>query len=152
MQRNNVTRKILNQRGMSLVEILIVITLMAVVGTIAATQVIERMQEGYVSTAKTQINALKGMLEDYRRYCNYYPTTEQGLEALVSKPTTAPDCPNYPASAFLKDGKVPMDPWGKPYDYQSPDNGKTFVITSFGKDGAPGGEEKTPEADILSNQ
>lgn len=142
----------LNQRGMSLVEILIVITLMAVVGTIAATQVTERMQEGYQNTARTQINTFKGMLEDYRRYCNYYPTTEQGLDALVAKPTSAPDCPNYPASGFLKDGKLPRDPWDTPYDYQSPDNGKTFVITSFGRDKVEGGEPKTPEFDIKSNE
>jgi general secretion pathway protein G len=134
------SRVLRNERGMSLIEILIVITLMAVVGTIAATNVIERMNEGYQNTAKTQIAALKGMLEDYRRYCNTYPTTEQGLEALVAKPTSGPDCKNYPASAFLKDGAVPKDPWGRPYDYQSPDDGRSFRITCWGRDGKEGGE------------
>jgi general secretion pathway protein G len=141
----------MNEKGMSLVEILIVITLMAVVGTIAVTQVTERLQEGYSTTARTQINNLKGMLEDYRRYCNMYPTTEQGLEALVAKPTSSPDCNNYPASAFLKDGKVPKDPWDRIYEYQSPDGGKTFLITCYGRDGKEGGEKNSPDADIHSN-
>jgi general secretion pathway protein G len=134
---------------MSLIEILIVITLMAVVGTIAATNVIERMNEGYQNTAKTQIAALKGMLEDYRRYCNNYPTSEQGLEALVAKPTSGPECPNYPASAFIKDGKVPQDPWGRAYEYNSPDGGRTFVITCRCRDGKEGGDGA--DKDIHSN-
>jgi general secretion pathway protein G len=138
-----------SEGGMSLIEILIVITLMAVVGTIAATNVVERMNEGYRDTAKTQISALKGMLEDYRRYCNQYPTTEQGLEALVAKPTTPPECPNYPSSAFLKEGKVPKDPWDRPYDYQSPDGGKSFVITCYGRDGKEGGDGA--DKDVHSN-
>ncbi len=142
---------LLDQRGMSLIEILIVITLMAVVGTIAATQVTARLQDGYRDTARTQISALKGMMQEFYRYCNHYPTTEQGLDALVSKPTSAPECPNYPSSGIIADGKVPKDPWGNMYDYQSPDGGKTFVITSFGRDGKLDGEKDTPDADIHSN-
>ena len=144
-------RPLNNQSGMSLIEILIVITLMAVVGTIAATQVTARLQEGYQNTARTQISSLKGMMQEYARYCNHCPTTEQGLEALVVKPTSPPECPNYPSSGIIADGKVPKDPWNNPYDYQSPDGGKTFVITSWGRDGKEGGEKDTPEADIHSN-
>lgn len=141
-----------NQRGMSLIEILIVITLMAVVGTIAATQVTARLQDGYRDTAKTQIAGLKGMMNEYYRYCNTYPTTEQGLDALVAKPTSGPECKNYPSSGIIADGKVPKDPWGNAYDYQSPDGGKTFVITSFGRDGKPDGEKGTPDEDIKSTE
>ena len=142
---------LLDQSGMSLIEIMIVITLMAVVGTIAATQVTARLQEGYQQTARTQINNLKAQLEEYARYCNRYPSTEQGLEALVAKPTSGPECPNYPASAFLKDGKVPKDPWGKDYDYKTEDDGKTFVITCYGKDGKEGGDKGSPDEDLHSN-
>lgn len=140
-----------SQSGMSLIEILIVITLMAVVGTIAATQVTARLQDGYRDTAKTQIANLKGMMAEFYRYCNHYPTTEQGLDALVTKPTSPPDCANYPSSGIIADGKIPKDPWGNAYDYQSPDGGKSFVITSFGRDGKEGGEKGSPDEDIHSN-
>jgi len=137
-----------NESGMSLIEILIVITLIAVAGSFVATQVFDRLQEGNASAAKAQINGLKSMMEDYRRYCNQYPTTEQNLDALVAKPTTAPECPNYPASAFIADGKIPKDPWTTPYLYES--DGKKYVITSFGKDGKEGGEGF--DKDIKSNE
>jgi general secretion pathway protein G len=123
---------------MSLVEILIVMTLIAVAGSFVATQVLDRMQEGYQKAAQTQMNGMKQMLEDYRRYCNVYPSTEQGLDALVAKPTTAPECTNYPASAFIADGKVPKDPWGNSYDYKA--DGKSYVITCYGRDGKEAGE------------
>ncbi|MGZ3740762.1 MAG: type II secretion system protein GspG, partial [Bdellovibrionota bacterium] len=134
-RRTKVKALLRSQHGMSLIEILIVISLMAIIGTIAATKVLDSMQEGYRGTARTQIANLKGMMQEYYRYCNHYPTTEQGLDALAAKPTSAPDCPNYPANGIISDGKVPKDPWGNPYDYQSPDGGKSFVITSFGRDG-----------------
>lgn len=151
MDREKTTKILLNQRGMSLIEILIVISLMAIVGTFAASKILDRMQEGYRGAATTQISAFKGMLQEYSRYCNHFPTTDQGLDALISKPTSGPECPNYPATGIISDGKVPKDPWGNMYDYKSPDDGRTFVITSYGRDGKEGGEKGTPEEDIHSN-
>lgn len=139
-----------SQRGFSLIEIMIVIALIAVAGTFVTGQLISRLDEGYQTTAKTQINSFKQLLEDFRRYCGNYPTTNQGLDALVAKPTGAPDCPNYPASAFIQGGKVPNDPWGHPYSYESPDEGRTYVITSFGKDGREAGEGF--DKDLKSNE
>jgi general secretion pathway protein G len=147
MKRKSVMQ---GQRGFSLMEILIVISLIAVAGTFVIGQLVSRLDEGNYQAAKTQINLLKGMMEEYRRYCSIYPTSEQGLDALVAKPTSAPDCPNYPASGFLRDAKVPLDPWGTPYQYVSPDNGNTFVITSLGKDKAENGEGFAK--DIKSNE
>lgn len=134
-----------SQRGFSLMEIMIVIALIAVAGTFVTTQLVARMDEGYYTTAKTQIGQLKQVLEDYRRLCLKYPTSEQGLDALHLKQD---DCANYPASGFLK---VPLDPWGRPYMYESPDGGKTYVISSFGKDGVAGGDA-VPDKDINSNE
>lgn len=142
MKRKSILK---NQRGFSLMEILIVITLIAVAGTFVVNQLIARLDEGNVNAAKIQINNFKGLLEDYRRYCAKYPTTEQGLDALLTKPT---DCPNYPASGFIQGGKIPADPWGKDYMYES--DGKTYVISSFGNDGAEGGENSAK--DIKSNE
>jgi general secretion pathway protein G len=136
------------QAGFTLVEILIVITLIAVAGTFVVGQLIDRLDEGNQMAAKAQIGNFKTIMEDYRRYCNQYPTSDQGLEALINKPTAAPDCPNYPASGFLQDKKVPMDPWGHPYIYES--DGKSFVITSLGKDGKEGGTGA--DKDIKSNE
>lgn len=128
-----------NQRGFSLIEILIVMSLIAVAGTFVMNKLFDRMEEGNQKAAGIQISGFKQLLEDYRRYCSQYPTSEQALDALVSKPTTAPDCPNYPASGFLSSGKLPADPWGTPYQYIS-DDGRSFVITSFGNDRKEGGE------------
>lgn len=139
-----------NQKGFSLMEILIVIALIAVAGTFVIGQLVSRLDEGNYSAAKTQIQLLKGMLEEYRRYCGIYPTEGQGLEALVAKPTEPPECTNYPASGFLRDNKVPLDPWGVPYQYSSPDAGKTYVITSYGTDKVENGEGFAK--DIKSNE
>lgn len=138
-------RTLRNQKGFSLMEILIVITLIAMGGTFVVGQLVARLDEGNVSGAKIQMQSFKQLLEDYRRYCNQYPTSDQGLEALVAKPTAAPDCPNYPAAGFL-DGKLPKDPWGHPYLYES--DGTKYVISSYAKDGKEGGEGTS--ADIKS--
>lgn len=139
-------RIIKNESGMTLVEILIVITLIAIAGSFVVGKLLERLNEGKVQSAGIQINNFKTQIEDYRRYCNQYPTTDQGLEALTAKPTAAPDCPNYPASAFLD--KLPKDPWGVSYFYES--DGKTYVITSYGADTKEGGEGF--DKDIKSNE
>lgn len=128
---------IANQRGMSLMEILIVISLMAVVGTIAATKILDSLEEGKRGAAKTQIAEFKNMMQGYYRYCNQFPTSDQGMDALVAKPTGSPDCSNYPAGGIIADGKVPKDPWGHDYVYESPDNGKTFVISAYPRTGQP---------------
>ncbi|MGE3262807.1 MAG: type II secretion system major pseudopilin GspG [Bacteriovoracia bacterium] len=138
-----------NQRGFSLIEILIVMSLIAIAGTFVMNKLFDRMTEGNIKATTIQISGFKQLLEDYRRYCSQYPTTEQGLEALVAKPTTAPDCPNYPASGFLGSGsKIPNDPWNHPYIYES--DGKNFTITSYGNDGKENGEGF--DKDIKSNE
>ena len=130
-----------SQRGFSLMEIMIVITLIAVAGTFVVGKLLDRLDEGNYTAAQTQIRNLKTMLQEYRRYCGSFPTTDQNLDALVSKPTSPPDCPSYPAAGILE-GKVPLDPWGQPYMYESPDSGRTFNLMSYGKDRKEGGESQ----------
>jgi general secretion pathway protein G len=144
----NGKRIIHGQRGFSLIEIMIVLTLIAVAGTFVVGQLINKLDEGNYSAATTQVRNLKTMLEEYRRYCGVYPTNEQNLDALVAKPSSPPDCPNYPTGGIIN-GKLPADPWGHPYVYDSPDNGKSYLITSYGKDGAENGEGF--DKDIKSN-
>lgn len=133
-----------SQKGMSLIEILIAITLLAIAGTFVTTNVIDRLTEGEIQSAQIQIRNLGGVLKDYKRKCRAFPTTEQGLDALVSKPTSGRECKNYPANAFLE--KVPVDSWDTEFEYIS--DGRTYEIISYGADGIEGGEGA--DADISS--
>lgn len=143
------TQKILaSQSGMSLIEILIALTLMGIAGTFVAGKVYENLQEGQVQSAKIQIKSLADRLKEFRRDCNFLPTTDQGLDALIEKPTGGRECKRYSPSGYIEGGKIPVDPWDKEYNYTS--DGKTFDITSYGADNEEGGEGA--DADIsLSN-
>tara|TARA_Y100000768_G_scaffold388293_1_gene383362 strand:+ start:5483 stop:5932 length:450 start_codon:yes stop_codon:yes gene_type:complete len=135
-----------SQRGMSLVEILIALTLLAVAGTFVATNFFAQLDEGNIKAAKIQIKNLEGVLSEYKRRCHNYPSTEQGLDALVNPPTGGKECKNYPSNGFLKDGNIPNDPWENEYGYES--DGRTYTIISYGQDGMEGGEGV--DADISS--
>ncbi|MBT4790194.1 MAG: prepilin-type N-terminal cleavage/methylation domain-containing protein, partial [Halobacteriovoraceae bacterium] len=107
-----------SQRGMSLVEILIAITLLGVVGTLVVSNVIDSLREGETNSTKIQIKSLGKILIDYKRKCGVYPTSEQGLDALVEAPTTGKLCKRYPPNGFI-DGNVPEDPWGNEFEFES---------------------------------
>lgn len=144
---NNATKNILkSQHGMSLIEILIALTLLGLAGTFVAGKVTERLQEGQISTAKIQIRSLADRLKEFRRDCNRLPTTEQGLDALIQKPSGEPECKRYAPGGYIDGGKIPLDPWDGEYIYES--DGKTFTITTLGADNAEGGEGV--DADIKS--
>jgi general secretion pathway protein G len=122
------------QAGFSLVEMLIVMALMALAGTFVTTKLIDRFREGKVSATKTQMHQLGTILDDFRRVCGYYPTTDQGLDALVKAPQGR-ECKQYPQDAFLN--KVPNDGFDNPFTYES--DGNKYVIKSLGADGKAGG-------------
>jgi general secretion pathway protein G len=132
------TKVLKSQAGMSLMEILIALTLLGIAGTFVATAVFDRLQEGRVESAKIQIQRLGEILKDYRRKCGTYPSTDQGLDALVSKPSTGKDCKRYPPNGFIEDGKIPVDPWDTEFIYES--TGRKYTIISLGADGEDGGE------------
>jgi len=104
--------------------------------------VIYRTSNGFIddnpTLTKAQLSGLRTTLLDYQKTCGSFPTTDQGLGALVLKPNHAPECMNYPKDAFLLDGKVPRDPWANEFVYAS--DGKAFTLTSLGRDGKEGGE------------
>ena len=127
-----------SQRGMSLVEILIALTLLGIAGTFVVGQVFQSLNEGQVQSTKIQIQKVGEILRDYRRKCGLYPSTDQGLDALVSAPTTGKLCKRYPPNGFI-DGKVPVDPWESEFIYES--DGKRYEIISLGADREEGGEE-----------
>jgi general secretion pathway protein G len=133
-----------NQKGFSLIEILIALTLLAVAGTFVAGKFFDQMDEGKINSAKIQMSNLEGRLKEFRRKCGFYPTSEQGLEALVSKPSGGRECKDYPANGFIDGEQVPKDPWDNDFIYES--DGKTVNILSYGSNGEEGGEGA--EADL----
>lgn len=130
-------------KGFSLIEILVALTLLGLIGSFVAGKIFDQLHEGQVGASRIQMNSLGTQLKEFRRKCNFYPTTDQGLEALLSKPGGR-ECKNYPASGFLDGEAVPEDPWENAYVYES--DGKSFDIKSLGSDGESGGEDK--DADI----
>lgn len=142
----NITKIMKSQAGMSLIEILIALTLLALAGTFVGGRVFEQLQEGKVSSARIQIKSLGDRLKEFRRDCNFLPTTDMGLDALVNKPEGGRDCKRYAPGGYIQDGKVPLDPWDTEFIYES--DGKTFEIKSLGADNAEGGEGS--DADISS--
>ncbi len=135
-----------SQAGFSILEILIGLTLIGFAGTFVATKVYDRLQEGKVQTAKIQINKLGEALRDFRRHCGFYPTSDQGMDALIQKPSGR-ECKRYAPGGYLSKNNVPQDPWDTEYFYES--DGKTYTIISYGNDQIEGGEGF--DADINSN-
>ena len=125
--------------GFSLIEILIALTLLGLAGTFVAGRIFQSLHEGRVKSAKIQMSALADRLKEFRRKCNFYPNSEQGLDALIAKPTGGRECKNYPPDGFIDGDLIPEDPWGNEYFYES--DGRKFNIVSYGADGIEGGEE-----------
>jgi len=138
-----------NMRGMTLIEIMVVITILGLIATVVTVNVLDRLDEAKVSTAKTQIKGLEEALDQYRRDNGFYPSTEQGLQSLVEKPSTGRIPARYPARGYIKGEKVPKDPWNCDYKYYSPGiQGHEYEIYSLGRDCQEGGEDI--DADISS--
>jgi general secretion pathway protein G len=130
-------RAIAKQDGFSLIEMLIVIALMALVGTFVATNVIRKYDQAKVDATKIQMKQLGVILDDFRRVCGFYPTTDQGLDALVKAPSGR-ECKNYDPEGFIKDKKVPHDAWDHDFSYES--DGNKYKLSSLGSDGKAGGD------------
>ena len=124
-------------RGFTLIEILVVIVILGVLAALVVPRVIERPDEARVIAAKTDIATIMQALKLYRLDNQRYPTTEQGLSALVSKPGQPPVPPNWKPGGYLE--RLPKDPWGRPYQYLSPGLKGDIDVFSFGADGQSGG-------------
>lgn len=126
----------LNQRGMTLIEIMIVIAIIAGLMAVLGTTANDKLQKSRQSQSKIAIKQLATALENYNLDCNSYPTTEQGFNALVTSPG-ADACPNWGPNPYIKNIKEAKDAWTKPFFYES--DGASFVIRSLGRDGKEGG-------------
>lgn len=129
--------------GFTLIEIMAVVLIIGLLGGIVGAVVFSQVDKARVNTARTQIKQLESALEFYRLDNARYPSTEQGLRALVQKPSGDPQPRNYRPEGYLQGGQVPADPWGEEYQYRSPGEHNTysFDLWSFGADGKPGGTD-----------
>jgi len=124
--------------GFTLIEIMVVVVILAVLGALVVPKVLENVDKARVSRAQSDIRAIETALDLYRLDNFKYPTTEQGLAALVKQPVD-PSITNYRSGGYLP--TLPKDPWNRPYLYASPGtDGRDYDITSYGRDGKPGGE------------
>jgi general secretion pathway protein G len=126
--------------GFSLVEILVVLVIMGLLISVVAPTVLNRADEARVQKAQADFKAIETALKIYRLDNYVYPTTEQGLEALVEPSTLDPEPRNFKQGGYLEE--VPVDPWGRPYLYLSPGEHGEVDIYSLGADGLTGGEDQ----------
>ncbi|WP_314915364.1 type II secretion system major pseudopilin GspG [Pseudomonas helleri] len=127
------------QRGFTLIEIMVVVVIIGVLGAIVVPQFMSRPDQAKVTAAHTDIQAISTALEMYRLDTFNYPSTQQGLEALVTRPTGTPLARNWNPQGYLK--SLPVDPWGTPYQYLNPGTHSAgYDLFSFGADGVQGGE------------
>jgi general secretion pathway protein G len=132
--------------GFTLLEIMIVVVILGVLAALVVPKVMGRPDEARQVAAKQDVAALMQALKLYRLDNFRYPSTEQGLEALISKPSTEPLPPNWKGGGYLD--RLPKDPWGSPYQYLNPGVHGEIDVFSFGADGESGGE--AADADIGS--
>lgn len=134
------------QHGFTLLEIMVVVVIIGILAALVMPKIISRPDEARVIAAKQDIASLLQALKLYRLDNQRYPKTEQGLQALVTLPATAPIPPNWKIGGYIE--RLPKDSWGNPYQYLNPGVHGEIDVFSYGADGAPGGDGN--DADIGS--
>ena len=134
--------------GLTLIELMVVVVILALLAVVIVPRVIDRPDQARAARAQADIAAIASALNLYRLDSGSYPTTDQGLAALVTRPTAAPVPANWAEGGYLE--RVPDDPWGRPYLYLSPGVHGPFDIVSYGADGRSGGSGA--DADLTSWQ
>ena len=128
----------MQQRGFTLIEVMVVVVILGLLAAIIVPKVMSRPDEARAVAARADIAAITQALKLYRLDNTAYPTTEQGLVALVQRPTTQPQPLNWKQGGYLD--RLPPDPWGREYVYLSPGQRGEIDVYSLGLDGQPGGE------------
>ncbi|WP_372764460.1 type II secretion system major pseudopilin GspG [Litorivivens sp.] len=126
------------QAGFTLLEIMVVIVILGLLVSIVAPNVLQNQDRAMVEKAKADIAMLEQALDMYKLDNHTYPTTDQGLDSLVNKPTSSPEPRNYRSDGYIK--RLPQDPWGNQYQYLQPGEHGPYDLYSTGADGDEGGE------------
>ena len=137
--------KRLNDRGFTLIELMVVIVILGILAGLIIPRIMGRPEEARRMKARVQMESMETALRLYKLDNGVYPTTEQGLLALVEAPTGGELPRAWRKGGYLEKGQVPRDPWGHEYVYLSPGLHGDFDLTSYGADGQPGGEEQNQD-------
>ena len=133
------------QSGFTLIEIMVVVVIMGILAGLVGVAVFGNVDKAKVESVKSDLRVMSQALDLYRLDNNKYPSTDQGLDALINRPDNAK---TWPEEGYLKKKEVPLDPWNNPYNYISESN-RSYDLYSFGADGIEGGEGF--DADIYSS-
>jgi len=139
MQRKN------NERGFTLIELMVVIVILGILAGLIVPRIMGRPDEARRAKARIQIESLETALKLYKLDNGNYPTTEQGLQALVEAPAVGSQAKNWRQGGYLEKGKVPKDPWDNDFVYLSPGMHGDYDLSSRGADGEPDGEGKNKD-------
>jgi general secretion pathway protein G len=131
----------MNQRGFTLIELMVVIVILGILAGLIIPRIMGRPEEARRMKARVQMESIETALKLYKLDNGSYPTTEQGLQALVEAPTVGQLPKAWRDGGYLEKGKVPKDPWENEYIYLSPGVNSDFDLISYGADGEPGGED-----------
>lgn len=137
-----------NRRGFTLIELMVVIVILGILAGLIVPRIMGRPEQAKIVKARLQVESIATALKLYKLDNGAYPTTEQGLQALVEQPSSGNAPKNWRKGGYLEKGKVPKDPWGNDFVYLSPGIHDDFDIISYGADGVSGGEDTN--ADINS--
>lgn len=131
---------VLNTQGFTLIEIMVVVVILGILAGLIVPRIMDKPEEAKMTKARIQIKALEQALKFYKLDNGSYPTTEQGLQALVEPPAVGSLAKRWKEGGYLEKGKIPQDPWYNEFIYISPGLHSDFDLMSYGSDGEPGGE------------
>jgi len=135
----------LNEKGFSFLELMVVVVILGILATYIAPRFMGRADDAKAVKAKVDIAAIETSLKLYKLDSGIYPSTDQGLMALIEKPSSEPIPLNWKEKGYLEKARMPKDPWGREYLYLSPGVHDEYDIISYGADGAPGGDGKNKD-------
>ena len=133
------------KKGFTLIELMVVIVILGILAGLIVPRIMGRPEQAKQLKARMQIESISTALKLYKLDNGTYPTTEQGLQALIEAPSSGTIPKNWRKGGYLEKGKVPTDPWGNDFVYLSPGIHDDFDLISYGADGTAGGEDKNAD-------